>query len=224
MPQSQEKNPESQANYFRYLPCGQEMARWGLYVTGTGHSIVPPRGEYPRKGHPEVYDFTWTKGRILPEYQIIYIARGEGVFESTPTGRALVGAGDAILLFPGVWHRYKPSEKTGWDAFWVSVNGDFLHHMTEERLISPAAPILKTGLDHAIIDSFHCMMDRIEGTAVANPLLLAAGTMEILARILAAAGRKRRRQPAGRRWSCGFWRTGWCRTRSASSGITPTGR
>lgn len=178
----------STEDYFRYLPVGEETARWGLYVTGTGCSEVPPASRYPRTVHPEVYQFTWEKGRILPEYQIIYLGRGEGVFESVPTGRQLVGAGDAILLFPGVWHRYRPSEKTGWEAFWVSINGDFLHGLVEQKLISPKQAILKTGLDHAILDSFHCMVDRVRNESMDNPLLLAAGTMEILARILAAAG------------------------------------
>jgi AraC-like ligand binding domain len=35
-----------------------------------------------------------------------------------------VDAGQVIFLFPGVWHRYRPDEKTGWDEHWVGFDGD----------------------------------------------------------------------------------------------------
>ena len=103
-------------NYFRYIPVRQRDVQWGLYVTGAGcTSILPGESPYPPKIHPELYDFRWESGRTLPEYQLIYIAGGEGVFESAPTGEQNVAAGTVILLFPGVWHRYRPQPKTGWD-------------------------------------------------------------------------------------------------------------
>ena len=68
--------------------------RFDLYVTGVGFTDIPARTPYPPPGHPELYDFQWRLGRTLPEYQIIYIADGTGVFESASTGRVDVKSGN----------------------------------------------------------------------------------------------------------------------------------
>ena len=73
-------------NYFRYIPVRQRDVQWGLYVTGAGCTFIPPGQPYPPKNHPELYHFRWETGRTLPEYQVIYISGGEGLFESAPTG------------------------------------------------------------------------------------------------------------------------------------------
>ena len=74
-------------DYFRYIPVRQRDVQWGLYVTGAGCTFIPPgTPQYPPETHPELYHFRWETGRTLPEYQIIYIAKGEGRFESAPTG------------------------------------------------------------------------------------------------------------------------------------------
>ena len=73
-------------NSFVYLPISEENLLWDLYITGVGFAHICPGRSYPPKGHPEVYDFKWKTGRVLPEYQIIYILQGRGVFESVYTG------------------------------------------------------------------------------------------------------------------------------------------
>ena len=65
-------------NYFRYIPVRQRDIQWGLYVTGAGCTAVPSGTRYPPAVHPRLYDFTWEKGRVLPEYQIIYPGRTAG--------------------------------------------------------------------------------------------------------------------------------------------------
>ena len=110
-----------QEDYFRYVPIRQRDVDWGLYVTGAGCSAMPAGYTlYPVVPHPTTYDFSWRTGRKLPEYQAIYVTCGRGEFESTPTGRVEVGPGTLLMLFPDVWHRYRPSTETGWDEYWVS--------------------------------------------------------------------------------------------------------
>ena len=36
----------------------------------------------------------------------------------------MVRAGDAIVLPPGIWHRYRPDAATGWEAIWMGVDGE----------------------------------------------------------------------------------------------------
>jgi hypothetical protein len=117
--------------YFRYLPISERDVQWDFYVTGAGCSSVPSGDHYPRSVHPDLYQFAWDRGRVLPEYQVLYITRGEGIFESEPSGKCDVKAGNVILLFPGVWHRYRPSPSVGWDEYWVSYNGDYAKRLVE---------------------------------------------------------------------------------------------
>lgn len=172
--------------FFRYLPIGEREIQWDLYITGTGSSGVPPGGRYPRSVHPDLYQFVADRGRVLPEYQILYITRGEGVFESEPSGKREVKAGNVLLLFPGVWHRYRPSRRTGWDEYWVSYNGDYARRLAERGFISPQAPLLNTGLDDAILNPYLSLLDRVRREPPGYQQLIAANTMEILAAALAA--------------------------------------
>ena len=110
-------------DYFRYIPVRPRDVQWGLYVTGAGCAHVLPNVPYPPARHPELYDFSWEQGRTLPEYQIVYVSGGRGEFESGPTGTRPIAAGTVLLLFPNVWHRYRPIKETGWSEFWVSFSG-----------------------------------------------------------------------------------------------------
>ena len=100
-------------NYFTYLPRPEKPPVWGIAVTGAGFTRIPPGGAYPPTEfhHPSDHMFTWEKGRVLDMWQIILIHRGSGWFESHPTGRRRCRAGTVFILFPGVWHRYKPDTK-----------------------------------------------------------------------------------------------------------------
>ena len=59
-----------------------QTPNWGVTIFDLGHHIHPPNTSYPDKQHPNGYYFDWEKGRVLPEFQLLYIAHGSGVFES----------------------------------------------------------------------------------------------------------------------------------------------
>ena len=87
---------------FRYLPVLAEQRKWGLFLTDCGYTVIEPGTPYPPRGHPDAYADGWTKGRTLAEYQVIYITRGRGAFETRGTGRRAIEAGDVFVLFPGI--------------------------------------------------------------------------------------------------------------------------
>ena len=71
---------ENRDSFFRYLPISQANIDWNLYVTGVGVSHYGPFATYPDvTGHPTDHHFTWKKGRVLGEYQVVYISEGDGV-------------------------------------------------------------------------------------------------------------------------------------------------
>lgn len=104
-------------NYYKYLPVSAEDEKWGLCVLNVGSSRINKSEPYPPEDHPAHHFFDWNKGRILNEYQIIYITKGEGLFESQSCMHKVVKEGTILLLFPGEWHRFKPNIQTGWDEF-----------------------------------------------------------------------------------------------------------
>ena len=64
----------------RYIPASDEAKRWGLAITGLGYTQIPAGNAYPPGEHPDSYEFNSSFGRILAEYQIVYMTRREGSF------------------------------------------------------------------------------------------------------------------------------------------------
>jgi hypothetical protein len=108
-------------DFFKYTTKSIEDKNWGLYINVAGCANILPGECYPPPGHPSEYSFSWENGRILHEFQINYITSGEGILE-TRSGKYPVREGSVIIVFPGMWHRYRPS-KTGWKEHYVGFNG-----------------------------------------------------------------------------------------------------
>ncbi len=172
---------------FRYLPIGPRTRRWGLFVTGGGHIEIPPHGTHPPEGHPNLYEFTWERGRVLPEYQIILLAGGEGVFESDGTPLRQWHAGEVVLLFPGVWHRYRPHRETGWSSYWIGLGGDFVESLVERGFLSPERPVVIPQDPGGLVEAFRRFHTAITGDQVENSLRMSAVAWEILALVCAPA-------------------------------------
>ena len=131
-------------SYFEYLPGVAPSMADGLTVRAGGYTRTPPKAPYPIAAHPSPYQFTWEQGRTLESYQLIFIRKGQGLFESQPTGVRTIHPGTAIILFPGIWHRYKPDSASGWDEHWLEIRGSLLEKwrsdlpdFTPEKAIVP---------------------------------------------------------------------------------------
>ncbi len=173
---------------FRYLPIRPRDQQWGLYVTAAGFQAVLPGARYTPPGHPPTHAFDWMRGRVLDEYGIIYVVRDCGEFDSKSTGLIDVGAGNVILVFPGVWHRYRPGSETGWEVYWVHFQGENVRQLQQRGFIRCEEAVLTVGLDDAIIRPFVRLLDRLRMQSFGFQHMIAADTLEILAAVLAAAG------------------------------------
>jgi AraC-like DNA-binding protein len=127
----------------------------------------------------------------MPEYAIFYITRGQGEFESQTTARRTVTAGHVILLFPGVWHRYRPGAQSGWTRYAVAFNGGYPKRLVQRKFITPEQPVLDTGLDDAILRPFLSLLDHVRSEPLGLQQLIAANSMEILGAALAAVRSRR---------------------------------
>ena len=115
---------------FKYLTHTNDDEKWGLFLNVVGFAGVMPDEKYPPVGHPENYHFNWESGRILDEYQLVYITKGSGVFE-TKSQKLTVKEGNLLLVYPFVWHRYKPNSETGWTENYVGFDGAIAKQIME---------------------------------------------------------------------------------------------
>ncbi len=54
---------------------------------------------------------------------MVYISLGRGWLETARRPRQTLEAGSVFLLFPDVWHRYRPMTDTGWREHWIGFGG-----------------------------------------------------------------------------------------------------
>ena len=179
--------PNRLREYFRYLPSGPRDRQWGVCVTAAGYQPVPAGNQYPPKGHPASHDFVWERGRVLDQFGVVYLVHGEGEFDSKQTGLCRLGKGDAFFVFPGVWHRYRPTGGVGWEVYWVHFQGEDAQRLQQRGFITPEEPVLKVGLDNTVLDPFVHLLDWLRTEPVGFQQMIAAGTMQIIAAMLGTA-------------------------------------
>jgi AraC-like DNA-binding protein len=174
-------------NFHHYLPVDDDAMRWGIYVTGIGRNTVPSHTNYPPATHPPLYGFRWQRGRTLPEFAVILIDRGAGVFESEATRLVSVPAPSTIFLFPGVWHRYCPRRETGWRERWLCFNGELAHRLMDIALLSRESSVRPVSDPSPLIDAFDRLLDRVHHDPTGNSILFSLHALGYLAAVIEAA-------------------------------------
>jgi AraC-like DNA-binding protein len=172
--------PQSES-FFRYLPVGDSVLRWGAYVTGAGFAAIPPQAAYPPFGHPTLYHFDWRRGRTLPEFQMILINEGSGEFHSERTGEVAFHGPALFWLFPGVWHRYRPFPQTGWTERWFSFNGDLVHRLWSQGVIDPSRAVASIGDATPLVAKYDAMLKQIHGASPSRTSLQSLQVLRLLA-------------------------------------------
>ncbi len=173
-------NPSHPSRFSHYLPIEENALRWGLHVKDAGNTAVPANSPYPPGKHPDEYNFSWENGRMLNEYQLVYITRGRGTFETAETGVVRIRSGQVILLFPGVWHRYRPMKKTGWDESWIGFSGEVADRIMN-AFFTPAKAVIAVGYDQELQDLILSVAELTRTTPPGYQQLIAARTTEALA-------------------------------------------
>ncbi|MBR5925695.1 MAG: AraC family transcriptional regulator [Bacteroidales bacterium] len=143
--------------HLKYLAVTPVDLEWGLAVNSVGRQEIAPGAVYPPSSHPTRYLFSPGKGRILSEYQLLYITDGRGTFSCDTLGRDRklnVSAGNMILLFPGEWHNYKPLEDTGWTEYWIGFNGPVMENMVKKGFFSRTKPLLDVSFHDELTEMY----------------------------------------------------------------------
>ena len=170
-------------SYAKYINAGTLDKDWGLFLTVAGYAQIPPSLVYPPREHPSGYFFTWEKGRVLQEYQINYITEGSGIFE-TSNGQFQVVPGSMLILRPGMWHRYKPDQNTGWNEHYIGFNGNFCTALFAEGFFQNGKPVLYVGFQESLLKLFFEIIQLVKDEKTGHQQVAAANTILMLSKIL----------------------------------------
>mgnify|MGYP006271846947 CR=1 FL=1 len=131
-----------------YLPVNSEAYEWEIYCHDVGHTEVPPGSPYPPKpdAHPREFSESVMRGRVLAEFQVIYLSEGAGWFWSEPSGRLEVKAGNVCVVFPGIKHAYSPHPDIGWTENWIGFAGPHANRLWRNGILDPSQPVFDIGL------------------------------------------------------------------------------
>jgi AraC-like DNA-binding protein len=138
----------------KYIVQNARDEQWGLTISSVGYQNVGIGETYPPQKHDQKYLFNPDNGRVLTEYQLLYIVDGEGRLETSSGGNYNLRSGDMFLLFPGEWHTYYPDVRTGWKEYWIGFNGADICHRVSQGFFSVRKPIYRIGYNEAIIELY----------------------------------------------------------------------
>lgn len=171
-------------DFFKYLTPGEQDISWGLYLNVAGKAQILPGVPYPNPLHPAGYYFTWEKGRVLNEYQLTYITQGSGVYE-TATAKYQVGPGSLLITKPGVWHRYQPHLKTGWEEYYIGFNGPIAGMMLNNPCFASLVPLSQVGNRGEFIDTYYKIFDYVKEEKPGFQQVSAGMVMKLLGYLIA---------------------------------------
>lgn len=138
----------------KYIAQTERDEEWGLTVCSVGYQKIMPNEEYPPMTHNLEYIFTPEKGRVINEYQLLYITEGRGTLTTASAGRYSISEGDIFLIFPGEWHTYSPNPETGWKEYWIGFKGINIDSRVSAGFFSKHSPIYKVGYNDTLISLF----------------------------------------------------------------------
>lgn len=169
-------------DFFKYLAPNSEEKNWGIYLTVAGCAKIAPGAIYPPGKHPSGYHFRWENGRVLNEYQLVYITEGEGIYE-TRREKMVVRPGTVMLLHPGEWHRYKPKPTKGWSEMYIGIGGEVIQRLMSHPMLTKF-PAICCGLKENVQQSYHRIFRLVQDEKPGFQLLASGEVVKLISMML----------------------------------------
>lgn len=90
--------------------------------------------------------------RVLGSFALVYVLEGSGDFLDANGYACKVHAGDALLIFPEIGHRYGPGPNEYWSEFYCVFDGPVFDLWRQVGLWSPARPVFRLLPIHEWLD------------------------------------------------------------------------
>ncbi|MCD8166470.1 MAG: AraC family transcriptional regulator [Bacteroides sp.] len=184
------KNNSDSGVEFKYLIVNDMDRKYGMWVNTVGYQSITPGSPYPLKDHPSGYFFNTQKGRVLREYQLVYITKGRGLFTSDSTPEKQVCRGRLMVLFPGEWHTYRPLTQTGWNEYYIGFEGPQIDTLVKGSFLSRENQILEVGLNEELVTLFNRALEVAEADKISAQQYLSGILMHMIGLILSISKNK----------------------------------
>ena len=140
--------PRRSSALFYYLIANDYDRSLNAVVNAVGSQEIAAGDEYPLHVHPADYYFDMQKGRVLHEYQLLYVTQGKGTFRSAagPSEGVTVEKGTMILLRPGELHSYCPDTSTGWTEYYIGFEGAAFDRLIDRLGLGKGQQVWPIGL------------------------------------------------------------------------------
>lgn len=171
----------------KYLIVNDKDRSFGLSINTVGYQSIRPNSPYPVRNHPSGYFFNAQKGRVLREYQLLYITKGQGSFASDDTSDRQVGKGHLIVLFPGQWHTYKPDTATGWNEYYIGFEGTMADQLVRNSFLTKDNQVLDIGLNEELAMLFSRALEVAEEDKTASQQYLAGIVLHMIGLVLSVS-------------------------------------
>lgn len=171
----------------KYLIVNDKDRSFGLSINTVGYQSIRPNSPYPVRNHPTGYFFNAQKGRVLREYQLLYITKGEGTFVSDNTLERNIGKGNLIVLFPGQWHTYGPNNETGWNEYYIGFEGSVADQLVRNTFLARDNQVLDIGLNEELTFLFSRALEIAEEDKTGAQQYLAGILLHMIGLVLSVS-------------------------------------
>jgi AraC-like DNA-binding protein len=171
-------------SFLHYLPYSEEDEKINMVCTTAGNVEVKPHTAYPpnKNQHPALFRQV-AEGRILQEFQIVYITKGEGIF-GVEERTYKVMPGSLLLILPEVKHFYKPVFEIGWHEYWAGFKGGFYSNLLEKGILSREHVFFDLGLHNDIVLIFEQILHEALTQQPLYQLKACSGILSLIAEML----------------------------------------
>lgn len=129
----------------------------------------------------------WLQWRTFGQFAAVYIYEGAGVYEDTINGRRPVAAGDLILVFPDLPHRYSAGDG-GWSEVYVCFEGPVFDCWVRHGVLDRHRPILHLQPPEHWRTRMEWVLGQSRSGGEAPPLVEVCRVQQVLAEAVTAVG------------------------------------
>jgi len=172
---------------FKYLMVSDKDKKFGLTVNTVGFQSILPNSPYPLTDHPSGYFFNAQKGRILHEYQFVYITKGKGVLALDSEEEISISKGQLFITFPGQWHTYHPLAETGWNEYYIGFEGSMFDSIIENSFLSKENNVLEVGFNEELVNLFSRAIEVAEVDKICSQQYLSGIVLHIFGLVLSVS-------------------------------------
>ncbi len=168
---------DSESRPFRYVLAADPTINGGLHLSAAGQSILIAD---PLDGQSELRHFPSKPRSKSCSYYLTLIVSGKGFFQSASQNLE-INAGDGVIVFPSMWHRFRVGTSGKLVLRYVRLEGPFVDHYVEHQFLKPTQCVASLIDPGAFDECFERIVKEMSRGRPGNPLLIAAIGLEMVA-------------------------------------------